>query len=310
MVDVVLLSPDDNPDRWRELLGRELPGLCLHAGADVPDPGKVDVALVWKPPLGALARFPNLRLIQGLGHGVDYLFDDPDLPVGVPIARLVDPEMIAQMSEYVCALALWRHRRFDDYAAQQRDSRWYKLAPTRVADTRVGVLGLGAIGADIAAKLRGLGFTVHGWSRSPKSLDGIVCHHGDSGLPDCLAASDILVCVLPLTPATRGILDAENLEKLPRGAYLINIARGAHQVEDDVLAALDSGRLSGAALDVFETEPLPPEHPFWLHPGVRLTPHVAGPTVPETAARLVADNIRRVLAGQAPLNRVDVERRY
>lgn len=310
MVDVVLLSPTDDPERWRELLVRELPDLRLYAGDAVPDPGAVEVALVWKPPPGALARFPNLRLIHGLGHGIDYLFDDPELPADVPIARLVDPEMITQMGEYVCALALWHYRRFDDYAARQRATRWHQLPPTRIADTRVGVLGLGAIGADIAARLRGLGFAVHGWSRGPKSLDGIVCHHGDAGLPDCLAVSDILVCVLPLTPATRGILDAAHLARLPRGAYLINIARGAHQVEADVLAALDSGRLSGAALDVFETEPLPPDHPFWRHPKVRLTPHVAGPTVPETAARLVADNIRRLLAGETPCNRVDPTRGY
>lgn len=310
MVDVVLLSPTDDPERWRELLVRELPDLRLYAGDAVPDPGAVEVALVWKPPPGALARFPNLRLIHGLGHGVDYLFDDPELPVGVPIARLVDPEMITQMGEYVCALALWHYRRFDDYAAQQRATRWHQLPPTRIADTRVGVLGLGAIGADIAARLRGLGFAVHGWSRGPKSLDGIVCHHGNTGLPDCLSVSDILVCVLPLTPATRGILDAAHLARLPRGAYLINIARGAHQVEADVLAALDSGQLSGAALDVFETEPLPSEHSFWRHPKVRLTPHVAGPTVPETAARLVADNICRLLAGETPCNRVDPTRGY
>lgn len=310
MIEVVLLSADDDPDRWRKLLARELPDLQLYAGDDVSDPAAIDVALVWKPPPGALARLPNLRLIQGLGHGIDYLFDDPELPIQVPIARLVDPELIVQMSEYVCALALWRHRRFDDYAAFQQSGRWQPLAPRRATDTRIGVLGLGAIGADIAAKLRSLGFTVHGWSRSPRQLDGIVCHPGSTGLPDCLAVSDILVCVLPLTPDTRGILNADTLALLPRGAYLINIARGAHQVETDLLAALDTGQLAGAALDVFEAEPLPPGHPFWNHARVRLTPHVAGPTVPETAVGPVADNIRRVMSGRPPLNRVDPSRGY
>ncbi len=317
MVDVVLLSTVDDPDQWRALLSRELPGLNLrlYAGDEVRDPESIEVALVWKPPPGALSRFPGLKLIHGLGHGVDYLFDDPELPAVVPIARLVDPALIAQMSEFVSALALWRHRRFDEYAELQRDACWHKLPPTRTSDTRVGILGLGAIGADIAGKLRALGFTVQGWSRGraadrPKHLDGISCHSGPAGLSACLSVSDILVCVLPLTPDTRGILNAANLARLPRGAYLINIARGGHQVETDLIEALDSGHLSGAALDVFDTEPLPAEHPFWRHPGIRVTPHISGPTVAESAARLVAVNIRRVLSGQPPLHRVDIDRRY
>ena len=306
----VLLSAGDDPAAWRDAFVRAMPELELAIGMDVPDPETVTAALVWKPPPGALARFPNLRLIHGLGHGVDYLFDDPELPPGVPIVRLVDPELVAQMSEYVCATALWWHRRFDQYHALQRARRWQQLAPEPTAACRVGILGLGAIGAHCACRLAMLGFTVHGWSRQPKQLDGIVCHHGAEGLDACLSASHILVCVLPLTTETAGIIDAANLAKLPQGGCFVNVARGGHVVEADLLAALDNGQLSAAMLDVCAEEPAPPDHPFWTHPKVRLTPHVAGLTMPETAAPVIADNLRRLANGQPLRNRVDPVQRY
>ncbi len=177
----VLLSAGDDPAAWQDAFARAMPELELAIGADAPDPETVTAALVWKPSPGALARFPNLRVIQGLGHGVDYLFDDPELPRQVPIVRLVDPELVRQMSEYVCAAALWWHRCFDVYRTRQRAARWEQLQPRQTSERHVGVLGLGAIGADCALRLAGLGFTVHGWSRQPKQLDGIVCHHGSGG---------------------------------------------------------------------------------------------------------------------------------
>ncbi len=306
----VLLSAGDDPAAWQDAFARAMPELELAIGADVPDPETVTAALVWKPSPGALARFPNLRVIQGLGHGVDYLFDDPELPRQVPIVRLVDPELVRQMSEYVCAAALWWHRCFDVYRTRQRAARWEQLQPRQTSERHVGVLGLGAIGADCALRLAGLGFTVHGWSRQRKQLDGIVCHHGSGGLDACLAASHILVCLLPLTPETSGIINAATLAKLPHGGYFINVARGGHVVEPDLLAALDSGQLSGAMLDVCAEEPAPPDHPFWTHPKVRLTPHVAGLTMAETAAPLIADNLRRLASGQPLRNRVDKALRY
>lgn len=306
----VLLSAFDSAAVWREAFARVMPELELVAGPDVPQPETVEAALVWKPPAGALARFPNLRLIHGLGHGVDYLFQDPKLPREVPIVRLVDPALIAQMSEYVCAAALWWHRRFDDYRELQRAGRWQRLPTQPTNQCRVGVLGLGAIGADCAGRLAYLGFTVHGWSRRPKQLDGIHCHHGQAGLGACLAASDIVVCLLPLTPETIGIIDANTLAQLPRGAYVVNLARGGHVVESDLLAALDDGQVAGALLDVCAEEPLPLGHSFWTHPKVRLTPHVAGLTMPETAAPLIADNLRRLTSGQPLQNRVEREDGY
>lgn len=306
----VLLSAADDAAAWREAFARAMPELELVVGPDVAEPETIDVALVWKPPAGALARFPHLRLIQGLGHGVDYLFADPQLPREVPIVRLVDPALIAQMSEYVCAAALWWHRRFDDYHDQQRAGCWQPLAVPRTAARRVGILGLGAIGADCAVRLAALGFNVHGWSRSPRRLDGVSCHYGPAGLGACLEVSDILVCVLPLTSETTGIVNATTLAQLPRDAYFINVARGGHVVEPDLLAALDRGQLAGAMLDVCAEEPLPAGHPFWTHPKVRLTPHIAGLTLPETAAPLIADTLRRLADNQPLPNRVNTDRHY
>lgn len=305
----VLIAKGEQADAWRVRMTAELPELEFEVWPDIADPTAVDVALVWKPPHGALARLPNLKLIAAVSQGVDALFDDPELPE-VPIVRLVDPDMIAQMSEYVCAQVLWWHRRFDDYAAFQAERRWQPLPGPVTGDCRIVVLGLGTIGADIAAKLAGLGFPVHGWSRSPKRVEGITCHHGTDGLRDCLGLARMLVCVLPLTPDTQQVINADTLAQLPRGAYFINVARGGHVVEADLLAALESGQLAGAALDVMVEEPLPPEHPFWMHPKVRITPHIAGVTRPETAAAQIADNIRRVMSGRPLRNVVDRLRRY
>jgi len=301
---VVLLSPTDDPRDWEDHLRPLFPELEWRVGPDIPDPGGVRAALVWKPPRGSLARFPDLALIQGLGMGVDYLFEDPDLP-DVPIARLVDDNLITQMSEYVCLAVLRQHRRADDYDRLQTEGRWQKLPAPDTREATVGILGLGTIGMDTAPRLQRLGFPVIGWSRTPKQLPGVTCYTGKAGLADFLARSRFLVCLLPLTPATRNILDRETLGRLPRGAYLINCARGQHLVEEDLLVLLDSGHLTGATLDVFRQEPLPADHPFWQHPCIRITPHVAGLTNAWAAAPLVAENLRRLRDGQPPRHPVD-----
>lgn len=306
----VFISSHDDPAAWKTAMASALPELKLDIWPAVSEPEKVEIALVWKPPPGVLAQFIHLRLICGLGQGVDFLFDDPSLPQGVPITRLVDLDLIAQMSEYVCAATLWHHRRFEDYRAFQHAADWQPLTPPKTSACRVGILGLGSIGQDIAQKLAYLGFPVQGWSRSPKTISGIDCFAGDGQLRDFLASSNVLVCVLPLTTTTRGILNRTHLNCLPSGALLINVARGGHVVEDDLLAALDSGHLAGAVLDVFGQEPLPAAHPFWRHPKVVVTPHIAGLTRPETAARQIADNIRRLQQGQPLCNQVERSRQY
>jgi glyoxylate/hydroxypyruvate reductase A len=278
-----------------------------------PDTGPLDrvsYALVWKPPLGLLKTLPALKGILSLGAGVDHLFLDPDLPRGVPIVRMVDAGYAQQMSEYALYGVLHFHRNMGDYLAQQRRGQWRPLAAIPAAECSVGVMGLGILGLDFVRAVRPLGYRVLGWSRTHKDLPGVVTFQGPDGLQPFLAGSRILANFLPLTSHTRGILNARTFAELPRGAALINIARGAHLVEADLLAALDSGQLSGALLDVFQEEPLPSGHPFWQHPKIFMTPHVAGQAIAELMVSQVVDNIRRIERGERPIGVVDPARGY
>ena len=277
---------------------------------EIGDPAEIDYALVWRPEPGFLASLPNLKLILSLGAGIDHLLGDPQLPRHLPIIRLVDPHLTAAMSEYVVLQVLRLHRRDLDYRAQQESRVWRELDQQNAADRRVGILGLGELGQDVATKLKALGFDVAGWSRSEKNVSGIGSYAGAAGLPPLLGRSEILVCLLPLTAETEGILNTSTLALLPKGAALVNAARGAHLVEEDLLAALASGQISAAVLDVFREEPLPADHPFWHHPRIIVTPHVAAFTNPATAAPIILDNIRRFEEGRPLLNRVDPARGY
>jgi glyoxylate/hydroxypyruvate reductase len=308
---LLFLSAVDSAADWQAELGKLLPELELRVWPDLGDPTEIDAALVWRPPPGLLDQLPNLKLILSLGAGVDHILADPSLPPGIPILRLVDPYMTAAMSEYVQLQVLRLHRHDPDYRAQQHALVWRPLPQPNAAERRVGMLGLGVLGGDAALRLKVLGFDVAGWSRTErKKLPGIASFHGAEGLAALLERSEILVCLLPLTPATQGILDTRLFAQLPKGAAIVNCARGGHLVEADLLAALDSGQLSAAALDVFGDEPLPPQHPFWRHPRILITPHVAAATHPATAAVAVADNLRRLQQGRPLLNRVDVSVRY
>ncbi len=307
---LLFLSPSDDPVAWTQALHHLMPELDIRVWPDVGATSDIDMALAWKPPAGELKRFPKLRLIISLGMGVDHLLQVPELPSHVPLVRMVDPSIITQMGEYICLAALHHHRRMDDYAQFQREQRWRRLPLVDTAMCTIGVMGLGEIGGYAARQLQALGFAVIGWSRSPKSLAGVECCAGPSGLEQLLRRSAVLVCLLPLTRETEGIINATTLALLPTGAYVINCARGGHVVEDDLLAALDNGHIAGATLDVFRQEPLPPEHPFWRHPKVHITPHIAGMTNPRTAAPQVVENIRHLHNGQPLLNRVDQGRGY
>ncbi len=293
-------------DGWRTRLSEALgESVDLRAWPDIGDPADIVVALAWKPPPGALASLPNLRLIVSTGMGVDHLLIDPRLPPGIPIVRIIDSGLVGQMAEYAIYQALHHHRDMDAYTAQQRRGEWTEIDFTDTAERRVGVLGLGEIGADTARKFAALGFPTAGWSRTPRVVEGVECFHGTDGFQALLARTDILVDVLPMTSQTANLLDARAFATLPGGAYFINMARGGHVVDADLLAALDDGHLAGAALDVFHVEPLPAGHPYWNHPKVRVTPHVAGPTNPRTAAESVADNIRRLREGRPLANLID-----
>lgn len=303
-------SSVDSAERWSAELQRLLPDLEIRVWPQIGNAGDIDAALVWRPPAGLLASLPRLKLIAALGAGADHILADPRLPTNVPIVRLVDPYMTAAMSEYVQLQVLRLHRQDPLYLAQQRERIWRERPQPNAAERRVGVLGLGELGGDAALKLRVLGFDVAGWGRTERKLPGIACFHGADGLRALLARSEILICLLPLTPATEGILDARLFAGLPRGAAIVNCARGGHLVEADLVAALDSGQLSAAILDVFREEPLPSQHLFWSDPRITVTPHVAATTHAATAAPVVADNLRRLSQGRPLLHLVDRERGY
>jgi glyoxylate/hydroxypyruvate reductase len=308
---LVFMSHEDKASLWREWLGKEMPGLqFLQWPGEVEDKAGIDYALVWKPEKGLLRTFPDLKAIFSLGAGVDHLFSDPELPEGVPVVRLVDRALTQGMTEYVLYWTIHYHRRMADYLRQAEDGVWQQHLQADTKFRRVGILGLGELGGDAARKLASLGFDVAGWSRGPKEIEGVTCHHCGEGLPAFLARTEILICLLPLTEETRGIVNAETLSHLPDQAYVINCARGPHVVDADLLAALDSGRLAAATLDVFHAEPLPADHPYWNHPKVTVTPHMASLTVPSSAAEYVAENIRRVERGEAPRNIVDPSKGY
>jgi phosphoglycerate dehydrogenase-like enzyme len=307
---LLFLSDSDDPAAWRAALAKRLPSLDMRVWPETGAAADIEAALVWNHPPGELRKYPSLRAILSLGAGVNHILDDPDLPPDVPIARIVDPGLAAGMAEYAALAVLRYHRNFDAYERFQRERSWTRLPIPITGERRVGVLGLGEIGAACARAISALGFPVGGWSRTPRSLPGIEGFAGPAGLTPFLARSQILVCVLPLTAETRGIIDRTALATLPRGAFVINIARGAHVVDQDLVAALDSGHIEGATLDVFAHEPLPRDHPLWSHPKVTLTPHIASITNPDTAADGVAENLRRLADGRPLLNLVDRARGY
>jgi glyoxylate/hydroxypyruvate reductase A len=296
--------------RWQPLLAALLPEHEIRVWPDIGDPGAIEYALVWQPEPGLLASLPALKMIFGLGAGIDHLLRDPDLPRQVPIVRLVDPYMTDAMSEYVALSVLRLHRQDLDYLAQQRAARWEERDQKNAAERPVGIVGFGTLGQDAGRKLTALGFPVAGWSRGARDVAGFATFAGPGGLDALLRRSEILVCLLPLTAETAGILDAALFARLPRGASLVNVGRGGHLVEADLLAALDSGQLSGAVLDVFRDEPLPADHPLWSHPRIIVTPHVAAETNPPTAAAIIRDAIRRCAAGLPVPNTVDLARGY
>ncbi len=306
---LLLKSDIERGTAWQDALAAVDPSLDLRVWPELGAAEEIDYALVWAPPRGLLASLPNLKVVFSVGAGVDHFASDPELP-DLPVVRMVETGLTEGMTEFVVMSVLQHHRFMIDYALQQKERQWHVIQQIAAGRRRVGMMGLGVLGRDALEKLRPFGFALRGWSRSPKRIGGVDCFHGDEGLRDFLAGCDILVCLLPLTDETRGILNAETFGRLPPGAALINAARGGHQVEDDILAALDSGQLSGATLDVFNREPLPAESPLWAHPRIVLTPHAAAMTMPETACVAVVESIRRYEAGQPLENLIDWSRGY
>lgn len=292
---IAFCCTDTNPAPWLEGLRAALPGAEVevwHSGAP-----PADYAVVWAPPQAFIDEQPNLKALFNIGAGVDALLK-LRLPSGLGVVRLDDAGMSVQMAEYVCHALIRHFREFDGYEADVAQGKWSYRKPRERREYPVGVMGLGVLGARVAQAVAQFDFPVNGWSRTPRELPGVRGFHGAGGFNDFLASSRVLVNLLPLTAETRDILNHDTLSRLQPGGYVINVARGAHLVDDDLIALLDSGHLAGATLDVFRTEPLPPEHPFWRHPQVTVTPHTSARTLRSESIAQIAHKIRRLCAGE------------
>jgi glyoxylate/hydroxypyruvate reductase A len=307
-VHLLLQTASANAGNWLDAFAAALPEAAIAVWPERPD--RVDYVAVWRPPPELFAHVAGAKAIFNLGAGVDAVLACPTLPAATPLIRLEDAGMAAQMVDYVTLAVLAAFREQRAYREQQRDGIWEPRAPLDRAVFGVGLLGLGVLGRAVAAALRPFGFPLAAWSRTRHSVDGVVTYAGRDELPEFLGRSRVLVCLLPSTPDTRGIVDRACLAALPRGAQVVNVARGDIVVDADLVTAIEAGEVGGATLDVFRDEPLPPTHPFWHHPRIDLTPHVSAVTRVEDSVAQVAAKIRALEAGRAVTGIVDRGRGY
>lgn len=303
----VLIATAKDQAAWRDGLAAHLPGAGVHIDPDAPP---CDYAVLWKPPPDLFARQTRLKAMFSLGAGVDTLLALPTLPRDVPLVRMEDAGMAAQMVEYALYIALREFRGVRAYRDDQARAAWNPRPARARGDFRIGVLGLGVLGGEVARSLAAFGFDVTGWSRTPRAVHGVRCLHGPDALDALLARSELLLALLPVTAETEGLLDAPRLARLPPDAAVANLARGGLLDEDALLRALDAGHVGAAYLDVFRDEPLPPAHPLWRHPRVEITPHVAALTDVDAACRQVAAKVRQLEAGEAITGVVVRDRGY
>jgi glyoxylate/hydroxypyruvate reductase A len=312
---ITFICPDKDTTPWIQALKELDPTLEIRVWPQDHPREEIEMALTWAHPTGALRKYPRLGCICSMGAGIDHLLTDPklpdpDLPGNPTIVRLVDQKLVRDMSEYLLLAVLTHFRQFDFYQAKKQKNDWQPLLPREKKEMVIGIMGLGQLGEAAAKRLQEAGFSVCGWRNSPKKIDQVPSFHGKEQLDSFLSRAHILICLLPLTRQTRQILNQDTFSKLPQGAYLINVGRGDHLKEADLLTALDQGHLAGACLDVFQTEPLPGDHPFWQHPQIRVTPHISSQTNPTSVAPQILDNLNRLRNGRPLLNQVNIKKEY
>ncbi len=307
---VVSLPAADKTEWWCQMLRDLMPDWNVYPIDQVPDPDAVTYSVLWRPATGSMKPFRNLKAIVSLGAGIDHVLADEQLPIHVPIIRTVGTDLTQRMKEYVALHVLRHHRELPAIQANQARQLWEQIVVPPAPQRRVGVMGLGNLGAVAADLLKQIGFEVRGWSRSPKDLPGIQCFSGSEGFGAFLEGTEILVCLLPLTESTRGILNVDTFNRLKRGASIVNAARGPHLVDSDLVDALNSGQISSATLDVFHVEPLPKTHPFWTNPKITVTPHVASLIDAPTGSKIVAKNIRTFQETGTVADLADAKRGY
>ena len=309
-MSIVIICNERYAKNWAKAFREKLLTTEIHIYPNVPSPETVEFAAVWKAPAGALSGFPNLKAVQSLGAGVEHIFDFQKIDENIPVARIVDPQLSEDMWEYVLMLTLNHLKNIPIYFQQQSKKEWKQHRYKTIKETTVSILGLGKIGSHVASRFSEIGFNVQGWSNSKKNIPDVISFFGKNGFDEILSNTDFLINILPLTSDTEGILNKTNLSKLKKDAYLINVGRGGHLVDEDLLELIDSEHLSGAALDVFQEEPLPVNHPFWGHPKITAMPHVAGLTNPKTAVLQMVENYKRVKRGEGLINEVSHVRKY
>lgn len=294
---------------WQAIFAEAAPDLEFRLSPEIGDPADIRYLAAWRPPAELIARLTNLEVLFSIGAGVDQL-DLTAIPPSVSIVRMIEPGIAQGIAEYVCLAVLALHRHLIDYIGAQRDERWASLRLVPAQERRVGIMGLGNLGVAALERLRPFGFPLSGWSRSPRTIEGVTCFAGTADFGQFLSHCDVLVCMLPLTEQTRGILCCKTFEELPGSAGIVNAGRGGHLIEQDLLDALDTRRLSGAVLDVMAAEPPPASHPFWRHPRILMTPHIAAMTSTESGARALIENIGRHKSGLAMHGLVQRDRGY
>ncbi|MDT0677095.1 2-hydroxyacid dehydrogenase [Autumnicola musiva] len=306
----LIVSPGRDPQPWIEALKNQHPGLDIYVYPEDHNKEEVEFALAWNHPRGLFKNYPNLKVVASMGAGVDHITSDKELPEHVKITKVVDDQLTTDMSDFVLSLVMDHTRRLSIYKDQKKEKSWNRTPYKRPRNVTVGIMGVGVLGSAVGEKLSANGFNVLGWAKSEKDKQDMNTYCGQEGLEEFLSKSNVLVCLLPLTSKTENILNADVFEKLPKGAYVINVARGEHLVEQDLLEMIGSGHLSGAALDVFREEPLPENHPFWENSEILITPHIASVTSAESVMPQIIENYERMKEGEPLKNVVERDKGY